>query len=143
MYSWAIAITVISNVLYHVFQKLTPSTVNPILALFSTYVAAALFCLLLLPLFPVQTSLAQALGRLNFASLGLALAVVGLEVGFLLAYRHGWRISAAALISNTSVSLLLIPVGLAFFRERPSTVNAAGILICLVGLVMVNWKTAP
>jgi len=140
MYAAAIAVTVASNVLYHIAQKLMPSAANPVLVLLVAYLAAAAICALLLPVFPLGTSLQLALRQLNWASLALALAIVGLELGFLLAYRAGWSITTAGLISNTAVGILLVPVGVAFFRERPTLTNAAGILICLIGLVLVNWK---
>ena len=140
MYYAAIAVTVGSNVLYHIAQKLMPPTVNPMLALLAAYLAAAAICVALLPAFPLGTGWTQALRQLTPASLALALAIVGLELGFLLAYRAGWRITTAGLISNTAVGILLVPVGVAVFRERPTLTNAVGILVCLVGLVLVNWR---
>jgi len=117
-----------------------PPAANPVVALMVAYLAAAAICALLLPVFPLGTSLQLALRQLNTASLILALAIVGLEMGFLLAYRAGWHITTAGLISNTAVGLLLIPVGVVFFRDRPSLTNGIGILVCLVGLVLVNWR---
>ncbi len=85
-------------------------------------------------------SLRAALGQLNWASFVLAFEIVGLEVGFLLAYRAGWNISSAAIFVNVAGTLLLVPVGLLFFKEKLSAVNLLGILVCILGLVMVNWK---
>ena len=140
MYYAAIVVTIASNVLYHIAQKLMPSAANPVLALLVAYLAAAAICALLLPAFPVGTSLPIALRQLNVASLALALAIVGLELGFLLAYRAGWSITTAGLISNTAVGVLLVPIGVAFFRERPTVTNGAGILVCILGLILVNWR---
>jgi len=61
-------------------------------------------------------------------------------VGFLLAYQVGWNISVAAIIVNVAGTLLLVPFGLFFFKERLSLINLLGILVCITGLVMVNWK---
>ncbi len=140
MYYGAIAITIGANVLYHIMQKLTPPSVNPMLTLIVTYMLAAAVCVALLPAFPLTSPLGTSLRQLNFASLGLAVAVVGLETGFLLAYRAGGSISTAALVSSTAVGVLLIPVGVGFFRERPTPIHALGLLVCLAGLVLVNWK---
>lgn len=140
MYYFAIALTVVSNVLYHIFQKLTPAQVNPMLALAGAYVVAAVVSLLLLPLFPLQAGLATELRQVNWASVGLGAAIVGLELGFLLAYRLGWNISLAGLVSNVAVALILIPIGLGLFREQLTPMNWAGLAVCLVGLVLVNWK---
>ncbi len=139
-YYTSIGLTVLSNVLYHVFQKVTPGTVNPVLSLAVSYGTAMALCLALLPLFPLEGSLAAALRGLNWASFALALAIVGLELGFLLAYRAGWNISLAAAVSNVSVAILLVPVGLLMFRERLSPTNLIGIVVCLVGLVLINRR---
>jgi multidrug transporter EmrE-like cation transporter len=37
-------------------------------------------------------------------------------------------------------SLILVPVAILVFREKLSAVNILGILVCLAGLVMLNWK---
>ena len=71
--------------------------------------------------------------------MALAFTLVGLEVGFLLAYRAGWTISLAGLFSNATVSVLLLPVGLMLFKDRLSGVNALGVLVAIVGLVLMNW----
>lgn len=136
----AIALTVLSNVLYHIFQKVIPGTVNPLLSLAVTYLVAAIATLLLLPLFPMQGTLGAEVRKLNWASVGLGAVIVGLELGFLLAYRSGWNISLASLVANTTVALLLIPVGLLLFKEELSAVNILGIVLALAGLVLVNLK---
>ncbi|MBI3157995.1 MAG: EamA family transporter [Chloroflexi bacterium] len=140
MFYTAIALTVVSNVIYHIFQKLTPGQVNPMLALTVAYLVAAVISLLLLPFFPLQTGLLAELRQVNWASVGLGASIVGLELGFLLAYRLGWNISLAALISNVAVALLLIPVGLLLFKEHITPLNATGLVVCLIGLLLVNWK---
>lgn len=137
-----IALTVLSNVLYHVFQKFTPTNVNPVLALLVTYLVAALLCALLLPLFPLEADFGTSLRQLNWASFALGGAVLGLELGFLLAYREGWKISLAAIISNVAVGIVLLPIGLWFFREHLSPINLLGIGLCLVGLIMVTYTHA-
>lgn len=136
----AIVLTILSNVLYHVFQKLIPGNVNPLLSLAVTYLIAATATLLLLPLFPLQSALGAEVRKLNWASVGLGAVIVGLELGFLLAYRSGWNISIASLVANTTVALLLVPVGLILFKEELSAVNIVGIVLALVGLVLVNLR---
>jgi hypothetical protein len=126
--------------LYHVFIKLTPVGAHPALSLVVTYGVATVLCGGLLFLQPLKTSLADAFGQLNWSSYALALAIVGLEVAYILAYRTGWRISIAAVLVNTTVTMLLIPIGLLAFQEKLSPLNAAGILVAIAGLVMMNFK---
>jgi drug/metabolite transporter (DMT)-like permease len=140
LYYASMALTVASNGLYHIFQKLTPGTAHPVLSLAVTYLTAAVVTLALLPAFPLPGGLAASLRTLNWSSLGLAVAITGLELGFLLAYRAGWNISLGALVSNVGVTLVLIPVGLVFFREKLTATNVIGIAVCLVGLVLINRR---
>ena len=140
LFYFSISLTILSNALYHVVQKSTPGTVNPALALAVTYATAAVVCLALLPFFPLRSGFVQSLRELNWASYALAFTVVGLELGFLLAYRAGWNISLGAIVSNVAVTLLLVPVGLLLFREKMSLVNLTGIAVCILGLVLINHK---
>ena len=140
MFYGAIALTILSNVLYHLFQKVIPGNVNPLLSLAVTYLVAAAATLLLLPLFPVQGTLGAELRKINWASVGLGAVIVGLELGFLLAYRAGWDLSLANLVSNTTVALLLIPFGLLLFKEQLSLVNILGVILAIAGLVLVNFR---
>ena len=77
---------------------------------------------------------------LNWASIGLAIAIVGIEFGFLLTYRSGWNLGIAAVLVNVVASLILVPVAIFVFKDKISWVNILGILVCLAGLVMLNWK---
>lgn len=81
-----------------------------------------------------------SLQKLNWTSYALGLAIIGLELGYLLAYRAGWDLSLGALVSNSAVSLLLIPLGLLLFKERLTVVNGIGIVFCLIGLLLINSK---
>jgi drug/metabolite transporter (DMT)-like permease len=133
-------IVIVSTVLYHLFQKATPSDVHPLITLAVTYASATAICVALLPFFPLGGGLRENLRQVNWASIALATAVVGIEVGFLLAYRAGWNISLAALVGNAIVALMLIPIGLLFFSERISAGQLFGIGLCVVGLVLINRR---
>lgn len=140
MFYGALALTVLSNVLYHYFQKVIPGNVNPLLSLAVTYLVAAVATVLLLPLFPMQGALGAELRKLNWASVGLGAVIVGLELGFLLAYRAGWNLNLASLVANTTVALLLIPLGLLLFKEQLTPLNMLGIVLAIAGLILVNIK---
>ena len=61
--------------------------------------------------FPIKNGLAFELKQLNWASIGLAIAIVGIEFGFLLTYRAGWHLGIAAVLVNVVASLILVPGG--------------------------------
>ncbi|MDP4108632.1 MAG: hypothetical protein Q8878_01260, partial [Bacillota bacterium] len=63
---------------------------------------------------------------------------VGLEYGYLMAYRLGADVSTGPLMSYIALSVLLIPIGILFYRENVSLTQAAGIGLCFVGLLLIN-----
>lgn len=137
----SIVFVVVSSVLYHVCQKATPSHVSPIAALIVTYVTASIISTLLyFTLTPAATlgTLIKIFKDANWASLLLGCAVVFLELGFLLAYRSGWDLSVAGLLSNTLVAFLLIPVGLVLYRETVSLTTIMGVFVCVTGLALIS-----
>ncbi|MFN8479338.1 MAG: EamA family transporter [Kouleothrix sp.] len=140
LYYGAMGLTILASLFYHLFQKATPAQVHPLIGLAVTYAVALIICLLLLPFFPLGTSLGAALRQVNWASVALALAVVGIELGFLLAYRAGWNISIGALVTNVAVTVLLVPIGVALFAETLAWTQIVGICVCVVGLVLINIR---
>jgi multidrug transporter EmrE-like cation transporter len=91
-------------------------------------------------LFPAESGFTSELKKLNWSSFLLAIAIVGIEFGFLLVYSSGWEVGIAAVLTNVVASLILVPVAIFLFKDKLNWVNVAGILVCLVGLVMLNWK---
>jgi drug/metabolite transporter (DMT)-like permease len=136
----SISLAIVASALYHFSQKATPRDVNPAIALLITYGVAMLLTFTLLYFIPMQGSLIDEIRRLNWASYVLAFSIVGLEVGFLLVYRSGWNIGLAAVFVNVVASLILIPLALFVFRDKLSWINILGIVTCLAGLVMLNWR---
>ncbi|MDQ2693639.1 MAG: hypothetical protein M3Y68_16495, partial [Chloroflexota bacterium] len=129
-----------SSALYHFVAKSTPSNVNFTVSLLVTYAVAFVVTLLGFFFFPATKGIAAEIKQLNWASIGLAIAVVGIEFGFLLTYRSGWNLGIAAVLVNVVASLILVPVAIFVFKDEISWVNILGILVCLAGLVMLNWK---
>lgn len=139
-YYFSIGLAIFSNIFYHIFQKSIPGNVNPLGSLIVTYLTAAAGCFLLFPLIPDQTPILAAFKGINWASAALGLAVIGLEAGFLMAYRAGWQISLAAGICNVIVSALLVFIGLVFYHEHLTLQNITGVVLCLIGLVLIQQK---
>jgi multidrug transporter EmrE-like cation transporter len=140
LFYFSITLAIFSSALYHFTAKSTPSNVNFTVSLLVTYAVAFGVVLLTFVFFPIKNGLVSELKQLNWASIGLAIAVVGIEFGFLLTYRAGWHLGIAAVLTNVVASLILVPVAIFFFKDKISWVNILGILVCLAGLVMLNWK---
>lgn len=140
LFYFSIILAICSSAFYHFTAKSIPGNVNFTVSLLVTYAVAFLATLLTFPFFPVPEGLTVELKKLNWASIGLALAIVGIEFGFLLVYRSGWNLGIAAVLVNVVASLILVPVAIFVFKDRISWVNVMGIFVCLAGLVMLNWK---
>ena len=140
LFYFSITLAIFSSALYHFTAKSTPSNVNFTVSLLVTYAVAFGVVLLTFVFFPIKNGLVSELKQLNWASIGLAIAVVGIEFGFLLTYRAGWHLGIAAVLTNVVASLILVPVAIFFFKDKISWVNILGIFVCLAGLVMLNWK---
>lgn len=135
-----IMLVVVSSLGYHISQKSTPSALHPIVALIVTYVCAALISILAFFIVVPKTSLLEAVKGANWSSYLLGFAVVGLELGYLIAYRTGWNVSLVSLISNTWVALLLIPIGIYVYKENMTLTAVSGVALCILGLVLITKK---
>ena len=140
LFYFSITLAICSSALYHFSAKSTPANVNFSISLVVTYLVALGIVLLSIFFFPAKNGLASELKQLNWASFLLAVAIVGIEFGFLLVYRSGWNLGIAAVLVNVVASLILVPVAIFVFKDRLNWVNILGILVCLLGLVMLNWK---
>src|SRR6188474_1625589 len=140
LFYFSITLAILSSALYHFVAKSTPSNVNFTVSLLVTYAVAFAVTLVGFFFFPVPNGIAAEIKQLNWASIGLAVAIVGIEFGFLLVYRSGWNLGIAAVLVNVVASLILVPVAILIFKDKISWVNIVVILVCLAGLVMLNWK---
>ncbi len=133
-----IGLAVVSNVLYHIFQKAIPSNISPLVTLVVTYLTAAIACLVALPFFQGNGSGIAFYKQIHWASIALGFSIIGLEAGFLLAYRAGWKISLAAGVANVMVAALLVLIGIIFYKEQLTLQNIFGVVLCLLGLLLIQ-----
>ena len=140
LFYFSITLAIASSALYHFVAKSTPSNVNFPVSLLVTYAVAFVVTLVGFFFFPIENRVGFELKKLNWASIGLAIAIVGIEFGFLLVYRSGWNLGIAAVLVNVIASLILVPVAIFIFKDKLNWINIIGILVCLVGLMMLNWK---
>ena len=140
LFYFSISLAICSSALYHFSAKSTPANVNFTVSLLVTYAIAFVVTILGFFFFPAKNGFVAELKQLNWASILLAIAIVGIEFGFLLTYRSGWNLGIAAVLVNVVASLILVPVAIFVFKDKISWINILGIFVCLAGLVMLNWK---
>ena len=136
-YIWPIALVVLSNIVYQICAKSAPKGMDPLASLTVTYLVGAVVSGALFFLLHRGGNLLREYRQLNWAPLVLGIVIVGLEVGFLYAYRAGWQISRASLVQSSILAVALI-VGALLYREHVTWTKLVGVGICLVGLVFLN-----
>ena len=135
-----LSLAIVATVAYHVILKLTPAGANPLLSLMVTYGAVALLFAGAL-LFPAgDFAWREEVRHLNWTAIALALAIIGLDLGFILLYRTGFEVSLGALVTQTAAAMLLVGVGVLVFREQLTLANGLGIALCVAGLWLVNRR---
>lgn len=131
------ALTVAGMVLYHLSQKSVPAGMNPFLVTIFAYAVGIMLCAVFVFAFPGRKNVMESFKLSNWAVFTLGAAAALIEIGFLLAYRAGWKISMAAVATNAAAAIALIPIGIVIFKDQLSWRNVAGLFLCLVGLAMV------
>ena len=136
-YIWPIALAILSNVLYHICAKTTPEGVHPFASLTATYLTGAALSAVLYYVLAPQANLVKECSRLNWAPFALGIVIVGLEGGWLYAYKAGWQVTGF-IVQSAFVSVLLLFVGYFLYHEALSWNKLLGTAICLLGLVFIN-----
>ena len=131
------AIAVAGMLFYHLAQKSIPKELNPFYATIIAYAVGIVLLAICGVTFPDKKNFAGAVRDSNWAVFVLGAAAACIEVGFLLAYRAGWRISTAAVATNVAVTAMLIPIGIIVFKDHLSLRNILGLIFCVLGLALV------
>ena len=137
---WPIALVVLSNILYQISSKSVSRDIDPLASLTVTYLVAAAVSAVLYYTLGRGGNLLREYGRLNWASFALGISVVGLEAGWIYAYKAGWQISTGFIVQAAFLSALLLFVGYFLYHEALTWNKLAGIAICLAGLVILNLR---
>ena len=139
-YVWPIALVILSNVAYQICAKSMPSNMNPMASLAVTYCVGAVISAVLFFALNRGESIIKELGKINWAPFVFGIVLVGLEVGWIYAYRAGWQVSTAQIVQSAFLAVALIFVGTLRYKETLSWNKIVGVAICLVGLVFINYK---
>ena len=139
-YIWPVALVVISNTLYQVCAKSVPEGMNPLASLTVTYLIGAVVSCALYYMLNRDANLVRELRLTNWAPVVLGVVIVGLEVGFIYAFRSGWQVGTTQIVTSAVVAVLLIFVGYLLYHEAITWKKITGIIICLAGLVLINSK---
>ncbi|MCR4962375.1 MAG: EamA family transporter [Firmicutes bacterium] len=139
-YVWPIVLVVVSNVLYQICAKSVPEGMNPFASLTVTYLVGAAASALLFFLFDHDSGLFKEYAKLNWAPFVLGIVIVGLEAGWIFAYKAGWQVSTGFIVQSAFLAAVLLFVGYFLYQEALTWNKIAGVAICLLGLILINYQ---
>jgi len=141
MYYISAIVAITGAVGYQYFIKRVPGSINPIVSVMGMYITVLVLGLFLLPLFPAEGGLKAHIRQLSWIQIALAVTVMMIELGFLLMYRHGWNLSTGNLVTGAFVNVILLVLGVALLGEKFNFVNAIGIALCILGVVLIGYRS--
>ena len=139
-YIWPLILIVLSNVFYQVSAKSVPDVMNPFASLTITYLIGAMVAFVFYIVINKDVNIIQEYHKANWAPFVLGLSVVGLEVGFIYAFKAGWPVSTAQIVQAAIVAVVLIFVGFGIYHESITWNKVIGIVVCLAGLGLINYR---
>lgn len=133
-----LGMVVATSIIYHICTKSMPKGVNSFASLAICYVVGAIFATGLYYAIEKDANIIKEVGKMNFAPFVLGIMIVGLEGGYIYAYKAGWEISTAFIVQSAFVAIGLLLVGFFMYNEAISLNKIIGIVICLIGLFFIN-----
>ncbi len=135
---WPIVLVVFSNIIYQICAKEVPKDMDAMASMTITYFVGAVCSAIMYFVMNKNGNLLQEYMKINWAPIFLGVSVVGLEVGFIYAYKNGWAVSKASIIQSVFLAVALIIVGAVLYHEAITANKVIGIVICLIGLYFIN-----
>lgn len=139
-YIWPIALVVLSNVVYQICAKSVPAAMNPFASLTVTYLVTAVASALLFFTLGSDANLLKEYEKLNWAPFVLGIVIIGLEAGWIYAYKAGWQVSTGFIVQSALLAAALLFVGYFLYNEALTWNKLVGVAICLIGLVFINYR---
>lgn len=78
------------------------------------------------------------MGEVNLTSYLLGISIIGIELGYLLIYRFGGKVSLAYTLVSAAIIVILALGGIFFFHENISSIKYLGLLLCIIGVVLLT-----
>lgn len=139
-YIWPMVLLIASNTVYQICAKSVPKEMNPFASLIVTYLMGAVASAILYFVLGSDGNLLKEYGKMNWAPAVLGIVIVGLEAGWIYAYKAGWQVSTGIIVQSAFLAITLLLVGFFLYREFLTWNKLLGTAICLVGLIFINLK---
>jgi len=135
---WPIVLVVFSNIIYQICAKEVPKNMDAMASMTITYLVGAVCSAVMYFVMNKNGNLLHEYMKTNWAPIFLGVSVVGLEVGFIYAYKNGWAVSTVSIVQSAFLAVALIIVGAVLYHEAITVNKVIGIVICLIGLYFIN-----
>ena len=138
---WPVALVVGSNIIYHICAKEIPSDMDAFASLTITYAVsfiATIICYLIFKKASGSEGFGKEIRKANLAPFALGIIIVGLEFGWIMAYKAGRQVSMGYIIVTSVVSAVLLGVGCFVYKEKITLNKVIGVALCLAGLIIIN-----
>ena len=139
-YIWPIALVIISNIAYQICAKSVPKDIDPFASLIITYLVGAAASAVLYFALGHDGNLVNESRKLNWAPIVLGIVIVGLEAGWIYAYKAGWQVSTGFIVQSAFLSSALLFVGYFLYHEALTWNKIVGVVICMIGLIFINYR---
>jgi len=140
-YFLSILFIIVGVLLYNVSQKSIPKEADALVAIASAYLIAFVSCIIAL-FFSGELKRAPSLFNnqkwLPIVLLGFSIIMV--ELGYLYAYRTGWKISTTSIFTGAFTTLALALIGVLWYKEELTLINIIGIVLSSIGVILINFK---
>ncbi len=133
VFIYSIALVIASQVTYQLAVKAVAVGSNPLGVLIIVYGLAMVACIVLSPLAGRPVGVGDLRRLLSGPACLLAIAVVGIEMGYLLAYRSGWKLGNTYAVASVATVASLTLIGVIWFGEIIDGKRALGLALALAG----------
>lgn len=133
-----IALAIAGSVLYHLAAKAIPRSYDPVAGLIGLYATALAGSVAVYIAARGAAGISQLAGMWHPTIAAVGIGALMIELGYLVTYRAGWPVSTVSVMTNGLVAVLLVPIGVAIFREPITAARVAGIVLVLLGVTLIQ-----
>ncbi len=133
-----ILLTVVSSAAYHFTLKQASSKSSPFAVLFWSYLIAAVVCLVAVIVTNGQVRITADLKEKSYLPALLAVALVGIEVGYLMSYKNGGNVGQVSMIAQMLSIIVLLIVGFFLMKEPLTLQKGLGVITALFSFLLLS-----
>lgn len=132
-----VALTVFSSAIYHFMLK-QASNKSPFLILFWSYGIAAIVCLALIFFNEQQLKFSLPFKDRPYLPFILALALIGIELGYLASYKSGGKIGQVSMMTQMVSLVVMLTLGFILAKEPLTFKKAFGAVTALFSFFLLS-----